>query len=166
MLIRIATLTPWRGERTADGVALPPNIEKLWTDAELAAVGLVKAKPFVAPEGMRRVPGSEPTYAADGATTWPTEPEPAPPPRQLAKWVVEQRLTDAQLLVMERYFTRADDADAIRNRKKWEATAFPFVNVDDPTMHALLDDMLGMDEAAIARLLRDYDPADPEALAP
>lgn len=39
MLRHIDTKERWNGERI-DGIAHPKNIEQLWTDAELAAVGL------------------------------------------------------------------------------------------------------------------------------
>ena len=78
MLIRTDTLKPWRGEPLND-ITHPLNIEDVWTDGELAAVGLVKAKPFVVPDGKQIVAGSEPTYAEDGAETYPVEDTPGRP---------------------------------------------------------------------------------------
>lgn len=39
MLVYSGTTTVWRGERI-DGILHQPNIEALWTDADLAAIGL------------------------------------------------------------------------------------------------------------------------------
>lgn len=59
MLVRSDTLTRWRLE-PLNGISHPRNIETLWSDAELAAIGLYRVVPFVLPEGKRKVSG--PTY--------------------------------------------------------------------------------------------------------
>ncbi len=83
MLIRTDTLKPWQGERLA-GILYPLTIEKLWSDPELAAIGLVKRKRFVVPDGQRIVAGASPTYAIDGSETYPVEDIPPPTAEQLA----------------------------------------------------------------------------------
>jgi len=49
----------WRGE-PINGIRHPKNIEKIWTDAELEAIGLCRPAPFdPLPEGHIAVEGSE-----------------------------------------------------------------------------------------------------------
>jgi hypothetical protein len=51
MLIYVETRQPWRGERI-DGIRHPPNIESLWIDEKLRAIGLERA-PDSVPEPRR-----------------------------------------------------------------------------------------------------------------
>lgn len=46
------TCKPWRGERLK-GIAYPANIEALWTDEELKAIGLFRVQRFAVPAGKK-----------------------------------------------------------------------------------------------------------------
>ncbi len=92
MLIRSDTLQPWRGEPIA-GVRHPRNIEQLWTDEELAKVGLYLAVPFGLPEGKRRI--GEPSYAiVDGAAIETYAVEDVPPQLPPEKHPIELEIED------------------------------------------------------------------------
>ena len=54
----------WTGGKLPNGISAPSVIENLWSDAQLAAVGLYRPVPFVAPEG--KVATGSPSYARVG----------------------------------------------------------------------------------------------------
>jgi len=80
MLIRTDTLVPWTGE-PLNGIKHPKNIEVMWIVEELAAVGLVKAIPFVVPGGWRSTGAT--TWDANGVATRPIEIIPPPTPEEI-----------------------------------------------------------------------------------
>lgn len=142
MLIRTDTLQPWRGEPVAD-LRLPSNAESLWTDGELAAVNLVRCKPFIIPKGKQTVTGGEPTYAEDGTETYPVEDAPITRP-SVFKGTVQDRIIEAG---------KVDDAYAALTANptlfaRWYAPNWPFVYCDDPDAVALVK-ALGLDPAVI-----------------
>lgn len=50
MLIKIETGKPWDASEPINEVRYPLNIETLWTDGELAAIGLARPAPPAEPE--------------------------------------------------------------------------------------------------------------------
>jgi hypothetical protein len=88
MLVKIATFQPWdQRERLFDQsrdmeVRVPPNIEAMWDEAELANVGLARPAPFVPPQGKQKTGAAR--YESDGAggvrEVFDVEDIPAPPP--------------------------------------------------------------------------------------
>ncbi len=81
MLINVNTLLPWDRKDRLDGILHPSNIEKLWSVEELAAIGLVKEIPFIAPPSYR-VTGPA-TWDQFGVETRPIELIPVPTPEEL-----------------------------------------------------------------------------------
>ena len=93
MLIRTDTLLPWNIKDRLGGILYPRNIEKVWTTAELAEIGLVKMIPMPLPDGWRRTGPSE--YFIDGTEVYPTEL--IPPPTQ-AELDAEREFETIQIL--------------------------------------------------------------------
>ena len=83
MLIRTDTLQPWDRKRLADGILYPRNIEELWSDAALLAIGLVTMTPKAMPDGHRRTGPS--TYGITGQEDYPTELIPPPTLEEIAE---------------------------------------------------------------------------------
>jgi hypothetical protein len=109
MLVMIETLQPWRGEplkktisakemavfdpkRLVKGqkqyevsVRHPLNIELLWSDEELAAIGLAKAIPFKVEDDTKRIVGGTMRYEMKGNKMYEVfdlEDKPAPAPAE------------------------------------------------------------------------------------
>lgn len=78
MLVVIETLQPWAGE-PLNGVRHPRNIEQLWTDQELTAVGLAKPVRFETPEG-KVTTGAVRYVLNEGVVCEEYDVENAPPP--------------------------------------------------------------------------------------
>lgn len=118
MLIRTDILKPWQGERLADGILYPVNIEQVWTPADLAAIGLVSRTPFVVADGFRTVGAA--SYAVDGAETFATEAIPPPTAQEIsdkkdattAQFDNVDSLTRAAVLVVN---------DELNRHGAWEA---------------------------------------------
>lgn len=92
MLVRGDTLEPWKGERLADGITYPLNIEQLWTEQEVNAIGLHYTLPFVLPSGQQIVAGSSPSYTLvenKAQESYPTE---GIPKATLREYSAQQRL--------------------------------------------------------------------------
>ena len=80
MLVRTDTLQPWTGE-PLDNVRHPKTIADLWSDEELATIGLARPALFKAPKGKTR--RGKPRYVRKGGKVheaYDTEDEPSPPP--------------------------------------------------------------------------------------
>jgi hypothetical protein len=142
MLIRTDTLKPWGGEQVK-GASLSLNVEDIWTAAELAEGGLVPCKPFTPPAGQQIVPGSTPTYAADGTETYPVQAAPVVR-RRVMKSTIIARLSAAGKLTAAAQALTADPVKLMM----WTAADQPAVYADDAATTALLQSV-GADPAAV-----------------
>jgi hypothetical protein len=90
--IYFQNLTRWNGERIND-VLYPRNIAALWSDAELAEIGLYRAYPPEAiPEG-KQISGAV-EWDGDGVR-YVLEDIPPPPRRRVDKWLIAERIEAA-----------------------------------------------------------------------
>lgn len=114
------------------------------SDDNFAAHGamLVQAvDPPEAGEGQAAVEGSPEVVDGVPRQTWTLVDAPPPPKRQVAKSVILERLTDAQL----------DAALALlspRQKERWRAPGYPTVNFDDSDTLAVLA-AIGADPAVV-----------------
>lgn len=150
MLIRKDTAQPWRGERLA-GTNYPENIEALWSDADLAAIGLARAVPFEAPEGRIAVGEARYEPREDGTFAEVYETEPDTTPVKVPKSVVSARIiaagknSNGQLYIaLALAALQGDPASFAR----WIASDQPGVNVDAADAIALIQ-AIGLDPAVI-----------------
>lgn len=97
---------PWTGEALA-GVRHPLNIEQLWTDAQLAAVGLYRVIPFVAPDGYSRT--GQPSYALSGSAVAETFSVLLDPPTQI---ISDRQFFQA--LALQGAISQAEALDAVK----------------------------------------------------
>lgn len=135
------TWTPWNGERI-DDILHPVNIEQLWPDEELSAIGLARVVRAEVPAGKR-------------ATNW-TLVDVAGVPTEtptLEDIPVERRLVAKSLIVDRLYSTmKLDAALAALNaadtytQQRWNTR--DSIYADDPTALALLQ-AIGADPAVI-----------------
>jgi hypothetical protein len=119
MLVRLATLRPWAGERI-DDVAHPLDIETLWSVAELAAIGLAAPRPFPTPPG-KRIKG-EPRYILDADRTVSTlyDIEDIPPLTIIFKADIWRRATEAEAEAIDARL----NAQPLRLRRLWQDSQF------------------------------------------
>jgi len=144
-------LQPWQGEPLND-IRYQTNIADLWSDDELAAIGLVKPVPFVAPAGQVTV--GSPTYQlVDGAVQeiYATAPAPAAPTPTILKSVVTARIIAAGNNVDGKAYIALAQAALLGNAAafaRWIAADQPSVNANDPDAVALVKG-IGLDPAVI-----------------
>lgn len=113
MLIVTRTLQPWQGE-IIDGVRYPANVEQLWSDADLAAIGLSKFQPFVPPDGQVAV-GPSTYQMQNGLVVEVRATEDAPAPVE----TIDERVADleatqaaTQAALVDKGVITTDDIDA------------------------------------------------------
>lgn len=83
MIVFKDTLAPWLGERVND-IALPGNIEDVWSDADLAEYGLARVVTVDVPDGKVVVGDVPLVVGKDGLVTEnPTLADAPPPPPPL-----------------------------------------------------------------------------------
>lgn len=107
MLVYISTLATWAGE-PINGYRHPENIETLWSDEDLAAIGLARPTPFVLPEGKQTV-GPMRVENVDGVPAFVYDLEDIP----LSQIVLNKRQFYTALALQQFItFEEADDAMA------------------------------------------------------
>ena len=152
MLIQIKTLTPWDGSRI-DGTAYPANIEQLWSDADLAAIGLARFTPFVLPDGQVAVGQARYQLQPDGtiAEVFDTTSAPPVPPAAIPKSVVTARIIAAGKNAQGQSYIALAQAALLGNPAafgKWIAADQPSVNASDPDATAMVKG-IGLDPNVI-----------------
>ncbi|HLL28965.1 MAG TPA: hypothetical protein VKT73_15115 [Xanthobacteraceae bacterium] len=120
----------WNGE-PIDEIRYPPNIGELWTDDELAAVGLWRVSTATPPDGYVGA-GNQRIEDRSGTPTL-VEDWIIAPRRLVQKTVIVDRLQTAGKLNAAR---AALDAADLYTRERWNAR--DAIYADDPTALALL----------------------------
>lgn len=111
-----------------------------WRTAKAFGVKWAERKPI--PEGKMAVPGTERFELISGKVWLVSDLVDLPVERRmLPKWLVADRLTDAQL-------EAAFAIMSVRQQQRWWAQEFPNIYADDPEMLAVLD-AVGADPAVV-----------------
>jgi len=152
MLVRADTLNPWTGEHL-NGIAYPANIEQLWADADLGAIGLARPAPFVAPSGQVAVGAASYQLQPDGtiAQVYATQAAPAAAPATIPKSVVVGRIIAAGNNAQGTAYIEVAKQALFANAAafaRWIAADHPVVNADDPDVIAMVKG-IGLDPTVI-----------------
>ncbi|MET4636142.1 hypothetical protein [Kaistia defluvii] len=96
-MIFFRDLTRWDPTVRIDGVLYPASIAWLWSDAEMAAIGLYRAKaPSVLPDGKQ--PGPAVEWAGEGVRYVLEDIPPAPIPSEVSAAQAKLALDQAEIL--------------------------------------------------------------------